>query len=697
MSPQHNTLSLQGRTLSLQPKVMAVLCYLARHRDRVVSNDELLDQVWQGRVVTHASVQKSMNTLRNALAELAGAREFVAHFSKRGYQLVVPVDFAPVEIKPEETVPPPPAKPVARRGRAAALIGLPLLLGLFGVLIWFAGEQGGVEKPTFAQVTQTAYAAAQPLAIDGKRDRHAEPHPDGRRIAFLRDSVTEGGSQSQILIREAGGADWVLAGVDGFWVDLAWSPSGRNLVATEIRRAEGLPSSPDYFEKPNYLYTFHIFTLDFRGERLLEKNLLSQWQGAVESVTWWDDNTLEFVASLGPGSTNERYRYLIAEQALSVVNPLESGFVPLQSTVHDKLAAVVSRQRSQVQIEILNARQQRLTVASVPTAALDISWVPDGSGILLWEKDSKKLSRLDLSGELTPLQYSVAPGFALDRPRYSRDGKSILLTASLVKSDFQQLDFSGQINPIAAQSPIIGQPALAPEGDAIVFVAGHNDQYQLTRWRDRQEEVLAKLAVRPEQIIWPAQRDFLLYRAGGSIWQYDFTARSAQVLSDAASRREMLGYEPTTRTLWFIRQNNDARNIWRRDLKTGAEKQLTFGSVGTARELKGALYFQYTGQRGLWLLAETQQNPRQISANLPSNSQLLRLTENAVYFVAGGPCRESAVQRLDLTSDNVSTVLPREQAKVVSYDFHPERGVLQMACRLPESDIVELLPVLSQK
>src|SRR5690606_36692736 len=91
VSPQHNNLSLQAQSVTVQPKVMAVPCYLAEHRDRVVGSDELLDQVWKGRVVTHASVQKSINALRNALTELAGEREYVAHFSKRGYQLLLPV------------------------------------------------------------------------------------------------------------------------------------------------------------------------------------------------------------------------------------------------------------------------------------------------------------------------------------------------------------------------------------------------------------------------------------------------------------------------------------------------------------------------------------------------------------------------------------------------------------------------------
>src|SRR5690625_5541044 len=74
---------------------MDVLCYLAQYHERVISNDELIAQVWSGRIVTHGSVQKSINLLRKALSELVGEQEFVTHYSKKGYQLqVTPVVLA---------------------------------------------------------------------------------------------------------------------------------------------------------------------------------------------------------------------------------------------------------------------------------------------------------------------------------------------------------------------------------------------------------------------------------------------------------------------------------------------------------------------------------------------------------------------------------------------------------------------------
>ena len=42
------SLTAHGREVRLQPRVFDLLCYLVRHRDRVVSKEELLDALWPG-------------------------------------------------------------------------------------------------------------------------------------------------------------------------------------------------------------------------------------------------------------------------------------------------------------------------------------------------------------------------------------------------------------------------------------------------------------------------------------------------------------------------------------------------------------------------------------------------------------------------------------------------------------------------
>ena len=44
-----------GAPIQLEPKVFEVLAYLVRNRERVVTKDELLEQLWPGEFVTSLS------------------------------------------------------------------------------------------------------------------------------------------------------------------------------------------------------------------------------------------------------------------------------------------------------------------------------------------------------------------------------------------------------------------------------------------------------------------------------------------------------------------------------------------------------------------------------------------------------------------------------------------------------------------
>jgi DNA-binding winged helix-turn-helix (wHTH) protein/tetratricopeptide (TPR) repeat protein len=82
------SLSAHGREYKLQPRVFDLLCYLVRHRERVVSKDELLEKLWPGTIVVDNALQRVVSLARSALAEvgLAGA---VRTYSRYGYRFCI--------------------------------------------------------------------------------------------------------------------------------------------------------------------------------------------------------------------------------------------------------------------------------------------------------------------------------------------------------------------------------------------------------------------------------------------------------------------------------------------------------------------------------------------------------------------------------------------------------------------------------
>ncbi len=79
-------LRLKGREMALQPRVFDLLVYLVTHRARVVSKDELLDNVWPGVIVTDGSLQRAISLLRATLRE-GGMDDAIKSFPRIGYRL----------------------------------------------------------------------------------------------------------------------------------------------------------------------------------------------------------------------------------------------------------------------------------------------------------------------------------------------------------------------------------------------------------------------------------------------------------------------------------------------------------------------------------------------------------------------------------------------------------------------------------
>ena len=55
--------------VAVEPQVFDLLVYLLRNRTRVVTKDELLQAVWQGRIVSNSALANRINAARAAVGD----------------------------------------------------------------------------------------------------------------------------------------------------------------------------------------------------------------------------------------------------------------------------------------------------------------------------------------------------------------------------------------------------------------------------------------------------------------------------------------------------------------------------------------------------------------------------------------------------------------------------------------------------
>jgi TolB-like protein/DNA-binding winged helix-turn-helix (wHTH) protein len=90
-----STITLNGVSNQVSPRVMGVLAYLITHRNRVVTTAELLDTFWSGRIVEESSIHRLISQIRTALGDSVKEPKYIKTFSKRGYQAIAPVQLLP--------------------------------------------------------------------------------------------------------------------------------------------------------------------------------------------------------------------------------------------------------------------------------------------------------------------------------------------------------------------------------------------------------------------------------------------------------------------------------------------------------------------------------------------------------------------------------------------------------------------------
>ena len=81
-------LSLLDKPVSIEPLVFDLLVYLVENRDRVVTREELLDNLWQGKVVTDSALGARLKDARKAVQDSGSKQEVIKTFHGRGYQFI---------------------------------------------------------------------------------------------------------------------------------------------------------------------------------------------------------------------------------------------------------------------------------------------------------------------------------------------------------------------------------------------------------------------------------------------------------------------------------------------------------------------------------------------------------------------------------------------------------------------------------
>jgi len=87
-------LRADGKPRPVEPQVFALLALLVENRERLVSRDEIIEKVWDGRVVSDAAVASRVKSARQVLGDDGKAQRFIRTVHRQGFRFVAEVKAA---------------------------------------------------------------------------------------------------------------------------------------------------------------------------------------------------------------------------------------------------------------------------------------------------------------------------------------------------------------------------------------------------------------------------------------------------------------------------------------------------------------------------------------------------------------------------------------------------------------------------
>lgn len=75
-------------SIAVEPQVFDILVHLIQHRDRVVSREDLLASVWQGRIVSESALFNRINAARSAIGDTGDQQRLIKTLPRKGIRFV---------------------------------------------------------------------------------------------------------------------------------------------------------------------------------------------------------------------------------------------------------------------------------------------------------------------------------------------------------------------------------------------------------------------------------------------------------------------------------------------------------------------------------------------------------------------------------------------------------------------------------
>jgi DNA-binding winged helix-turn-helix (wHTH) protein/tetratricopeptide (TPR) repeat protein len=102
LDPDRRELRSGATVVAMEPQVFDLLVHLIRHREHVVSRDEMIASIWGGRIVSESALSTRINAVRSAVGDRGAEQRLIKTLPRKGVRFVGEVreEWTPSEATP---------------------------------------------------------------------------------------------------------------------------------------------------------------------------------------------------------------------------------------------------------------------------------------------------------------------------------------------------------------------------------------------------------------------------------------------------------------------------------------------------------------------------------------------------------------------------------------------------------------------
>jgi Tol biopolymer transport system component/DNA-binding winged helix-turn-helix (wHTH) protein len=649
LDPANRELRRRGTVVKLQPQQFAVLLLLVERAGQVVSREEIHQHIWGNDTFVdfERGINFSINQIRAALGDDAEKPRFIQTIPRRGYRFIATINGheAGVTDVPNSTssdpLPAAPPRPLS----AKIVIGVSVLAILAaGFLGYRALSARHAAKPQ----ARSAFSKMRITQLTSLPGQYWDPvfSPDGRQIAFFWDG--ENRVKGDLYVQLVGGERplRLTHTSTGYLCCADWSPDGQQIVfgrcydnggGVFIIPALGGPERKLTEAACQGGHTGYVqWTADGKSLVLADRCTPDAPPGImVFSLQTGERRCLHSPPSYEDGDSDP---VLSPDQNIVAFERWTSGLAEIYT------------------VAFSGGNLRQLTNESFDTSHLKLMWSPDGKYIA-FEPTRDRMARVPVSGG--PLEFvAVYPKIGALSHDHRRLAYVEPAEAWRLSPVVWRVKLANPGGKILSQARILlsatwgnASAQLSPSEQELVFLSMRSGTQQL--WRsnadgsDPLQLTFFELGY-PGTPRWSPDGKWIAFDhhsiAHSQIYLIDSEGRNLRILPSGKYQDCVPSWSRDGKAVYFASNRSGDWEVWRREISTGKETQVTHHGGFAAFESYDAktLYYSRFDGGGIWKLPIGGGQEDLVTDSLHRGYWgHFAVTENGIYLIdadaKGGP------------------------------------------------------------